>query len=139
MVNPEIINERLLEMEENITLLKELKSIPFDKFRNEPKTFKAAERCLQVSIQCLLDICHHIIVESDWPRPKDNKEAIMELGQKGVIPFSFAKHILPTANLRNLLVHEYTKIDTALIYKHLKDIEDFRKFQKYILKYIKQA
>lgn len=60
MVNPEIINERLREMEENITLLKDLKSTPLDKFRDDPKIFKLAERCLQISIQCLLDICHHI-------------------------------------------------------------------------------
>jgi len=40
MINPEIINERLREMDENIVLLEELKSIPFNKFQNDPKTFK---------------------------------------------------------------------------------------------------
>lgn len=139
MVNPEIINERLREMEENITLLKDLKSTPFDKFRDDPKIFKLAERCLQISIQCLLDICHHIIVENNWPRPKDNGEAMLTLGQKGVISSDFAKHIFPMAGLRNLLVHEYTKIDKALIYKHLQNIKDFHNFQKYIITYIKQT
>lgn len=42
MVNPEIINERIREMDENITLLDELKSTPFDKFQNDPKIFKLA-------------------------------------------------------------------------------------------------
>lgn len=137
MVNPEIINERLREMEENVVLLEELKSIPFDKFRNDPKIFKLAMYCLQISIQCLLDICHHIIVENNWPRPKDNKEAILTISQKGIIPADFAKRILPMTGLRNLLIHKYLKINLELIYESLQDLDDFRTFQKYIIKFLK--
>lgn len=139
MVNPEIINERLREMEENITLLDELKSTPFKTFENDPKIFKLAMYCLQISIQCLLDICHHIIVDNNWPRPKNNAEAIITLGEKGVIPVEFANGIIPMANLRNILVHGYLKIDKALLYGNIKKLDDFRTFQKYILKYISGA
>ena len=104
MINPEIINERLREMDENIVLLEELKSIPFNKFQNDPKIFKLAMYCLQISIQCLLDICHHIIVDNNWPRPKNNTEAIITLGEKGVVPIEFANDIVGMANLRNILV-----------------------------------
>ena len=138
MVNPEIINERLQEINENITLLEELKTIPFDRFRNDPKTFKCAERCLEISIQCILDICHHIIVDNNWPRPKDNKEAILTIGQKGVIPPDFADHILPMAGLRNILVHEYFKIDQKRLYDHLQNLGDFRAFQKHIIEFLKK-
>jgi uncharacterized protein YutE (UPF0331/DUF86 family) len=79
MTNPEIINERLREIEENIALLKELRLIPSKKFCVDPKIYKLAERCLQIAIQSLLDICHRIIVENNWPRPKENKEAILTL------------------------------------------------------------
>jgi uncharacterized protein YutE (UPF0331/DUF86 family) len=138
MINPEIINERLREIDENITLLEELKTTPFDKFRDDPKIFKCVERCLEISIQCILDICHHIVVENNWPRPRDNKETILAIGQKDVIPLDFAKNILPMAGLRNLLVHEYTKIEPELIYQHLQKIDDFRIFQKHIIKLLKK-
>ena len=136
MINPEIINERLREMDENITLLEELKSTPFNKFQNDHKTFKLAMYCLQISIQCLLDICHHIIVDNNWPRPKNNTEAIIILGEKGVIPIEFANNIVGMANLRNILVHGYLKIDKALLYGNIKNLGDFRTFQKHILKYL---
>lgn len=136
MVNPEIINERLRGMEENLILLEELKATPADKFRDDPKIFKLAERCLEVSIQALLDICHHIIADNRWPKPKDNQEAIEILGRHKIIPPDFARTILPMAGLRNLLVHEYTKIDPALIYKHCQNLADFRAFQKYIVKFL---
>lgn len=138
MVNRETITERLREIEENIVLLEELKSIPFDKFRADPKTSKCVERCLEVSIQCILDICHHIIVDNNWPRPKDNKEAILTISQKDIIPSEFANRILPMAGLRNILAHEYLKVDLDKLYKHLQNLQDFREFQKHILAYIKK-
>lgn len=137
MVNRETITERLRAIEENIVLLEELKSIPFDKFRDDPKTSKCVERCLEVSIQCILDICHHIIVDNNWPRPKDNKEAILTISQKGIIPSEFADRILPMAGLRNILAHEYLKVDLDKLYKHLQNLDDFHAFQKHILAYIK--
>ena len=70
MVNPEIINERLREINEHILLLEELKNTPFDKFCNDPEVSKCAERCLEISIQCILDICHHIVVGNNWPPAK---------------------------------------------------------------------
>jgi uncharacterized protein YutE (UPF0331/DUF86 family) len=138
MVNPEIINERLREMEENLILLEELKSTPAGKFRDDPKIFKLAERCLEVSIQALLDICHHIIAENGWPKPKDNQEAIAIMAKHKIMPKDFVETILPMAGLRNLLVHEYVKIDPALIYQHCQNLADFRTFQKYIVKFLNE-
>jgi uncharacterized protein YutE (UPF0331/DUF86 family) len=139
MVSSQIINERLREISENIGLLEELKAMSFKEFHSDPKIVKCAERCLEVSIQSILDICHHIIVDSNWPRPKDNKEAILTLGRKKVIPSNFANRILPMAGLRNILAHEYLKIDTKQIYQHLQNLKDFRTFQKHIVKFLKNA
>lgn len=137
MVNPELINERLREMQANILLLEEFKMIPFDKFNADPKTIKATEHCLQLSIQCILDIGHHITVDNDWPRPNDNKEMILMLGQKEIFPIDFANRIIPMVGFRNILVHEYLKIDTKQLYSHLQHLQDFREFQKYIIAYLK--
>lgn len=139
MVNPEIINERLREMDENISLLEELRTMPFNKFHDDPKISKCVERCLEISIQCILDICHHIIVDNNWPRPKDNKEAILTLGQKKIIPSDFANRIQQMAGLRNILVHEYLKIDPKQIYQHLQNLGDFRTFQKHIIEFLRNT
>ena len=137
MVNPELINERLREMRANILLLEEFNIIPFDKFNADPKTIKATEHCLQLSIQCILDIGHHIVVDNDWPRPNDNKEMILVLGQKGIFPIDFANRIVPMVGFRNILVHEYLKIDTKQLYSHLQYLQDFHEFQKHIIAYLK--
>lgn len=137
MINPEIINDRLREITENIALLEESIIIPFEKFRGDPKTIKYVERCLQISIQCIVDICHHLIVENNWTRPRDNKEALAIIAEQGIIPPIFAERLEPMIGLRNLLVHEYLKIDPARIYDHLSHLDDFRLFQKHIVEYLK--
>lgn len=139
MVNAEIINMRVNELNENIVMLEELRAVPFDKFSEDPKKFKLARYCLQISIQCLLDICHHIIVDSDWQRPKSNQEAIEIVAGKKVIPPDFAKRVLPLVGLRNILVHEYLAVNNRLLYDNLRNLQDFRDFQKHILAYLKKV
>lgn len=138
MINSEPIKERLKLIDENLPILKELKAVPLDKFKDDKKLQRLAERCLELSIQSLLDIAHYIIAQNNWERSSENKEAILTLGAKGVIPEDFAKKIEPMAGLRNLLIHEYLKIDPAKIHAHLQNLEDFRQFSRYILKYIEK-
>jgi len=139
MVNPVTVNERLREIDENLILLKEFRTISFNKFNADKKICKCVERCLEISIQSILDICHHIIVDNNWPKPKDNKEALLTVARKGVIPLGFAERILPMIGLRNLLVHEYLKINSEKLYQHLQKIDDFRTFQKYIIKFLEKV
>lgn len=136
MINHEVIKERLKEIEENIEILAELGHLNRDKFKSDPKIYKLAEHCLQISIQALLDICHYMIATNNWTRPKDNKESIDIVARHKIIPSSFAKRIRPLAGLRNLIIHEYFAIDLDRIFKHIQRIKDFRQFQKYILAYL---
>ena len=138
MINSEPIKERLKLIDENLPILKELKVIPLDKFKDDKKLQRLAERCLELSIQSLLDIAHYIIAQNNWKRSSENKEAILTLGAKGIIPEDFAKKIEPMAGLRNLLAHEYMEIDPVKIHAHLQNLEDFREFIRHILKYIEK-
>jgi uncharacterized protein YutE (UPF0331/DUF86 family) len=138
MLNGDVIKERMEEMSENLRILVELQEIGKEKFKADPKVFKLTEHCLQISIQALLDICHYIIANNNWPRPKDNQEAISIIARYKVIPEDFSKRIKPMAGLRNILIHEYLKVDLERIYRHLQHLDDFHQFQKYILAYLKK-
>lgn len=137
MSNPDVIKERLQEIDENLKLLAELKELDIEKFKSDPRIFKLAEHCLQICIQALIDICQYIIASNNWRRPRDNQEAIEIIAANNILPQDFAKRILPVSGLRNLLIHEYLKINLDKIYHHLQNLQDFRKFQHYILAYLK--
>lgn len=137
MTNPDILKVRLLEIDKNLEILVKLKTIDEEKFTANPEIFKLAERCLETSIQAILDICHHIIADNNLTRPRDNKHAFEIIAAQKIIPIPFARRIEPMVGLRNILVHEYIEIDPKQIYQHLQNLDDFRIFQKHIIAYLK--
>lgn len=137
-MNTKVIMDRLSEIEENLIILEENKNVPIEKFISDAHIYKLAERCLQICIECILDIANYIIAQNNWPRPKNDSEAIIILGSNEVIPSNFAESIVGMANFRNILVHGYLKIDRSIVYRYLHRAEDFRKFQKYILENIQK-
>lgn len=136
MTNPAIIKSRLQEIDRNLEILERLKETDKKKFINNPEIFKLAERCLEVNIQAIIDICHHIIADDNLTRPRDNKHALKIIAAQKIIPLTFAKRIEPMVGLRNILVHEYIEIDPEQVYQHLQNINGFRTFQKHIVKYL---
>lgn len=64
---------------------------------------------------------------------EDYVDIIDRLGEKGIIPVDFAVKIRPMAGLRNILVHEYARIDFEKVYAILRNnLTDFSKFMEYI-------
>lgn len=138
MINAEVIKERLKAMDENLIILDDLRKMPLNKFLADIKSCRLAERCLEINVQCILDICHHIIAADNFfPRPKNNSEAIEVIARHKVIPHELAERILPMSGLRNILVHEYLAVDNRLLYDNLQNLRDLREFQKHILTYLK--
>lgn len=100
--------------------------------------FGNTERYLQLSIQSIIDIAHLLIIEFGLPRPEDNYEAISILFGKKIISESLVEKIAKMVGLRNLLVHQYGKLDRKIIYKILQEnIADLEEFQKEICKFLK--
>ena len=70
--------------------------------------------------------------------PKNASETITTLGDMKILPKEFVSKIIGMANFRNILIHAYLKIDREIVYENLQHIPDFRKFQKYILEFLKK-
>lgn len=87
----------------------------------------------------MLDIGAHLLAargESDWD---EYKEIFLLLGRHGILPERFAKKTAGMAGLRNLLVHEYRRLNLRKIHKHLqKDLGDFERFVKHVRAYLKK-
>lgn len=139
MINRDIITQRLIEIDENLKILDNLKRLSLDEFKSAPEKYKLAERCLQICIECIIDIGDYIISDKNYPMPKNAAETITTLGDMKILPKEFVSKIVGMANFRNILIHAYLKIDREIIYKNLQNISDFREFQKYILEFLKNT
>lgn len=135
------IFEKLENLKESFGYLQKLRGETHSEkeFISDFHLFGNVERYLQLSIQSIIDIAHLVIIDLDLKRPDDNYEAVSLLYSQSVISEELAGKLTKMVGLRNILVHEYGKIDRKKIYEvfemQLKDLEEF---QKQLLAYLEK-
>ena len=125
------IISKLQKLDEYIKYLKEMQNVNKNKFTEDYHFFGLAERYLQLSIEILLDIGKLLIIIKGLKRPEENQEIFSALRDEKIVSEKLAENLMGIANFRNILVHDYEKIDREIVYEklqnNLSDIEDFKK------------
>jgi uncharacterized protein YutE (UPF0331/DUF86 family) len=84
---------------------------------------------LQLAAQAVIDVALHIGAAEGRPAPDDAREAIRDLGTLGVVSRELAGRLAPIAGLRNVIVHEYARVDIGLVHaactSELDDLDAF--------------
>ena len=131
------IISKLQKLDEYIKYLKEVQKINKNQFVEDYHFFGLAERYLQLSIEILLDVGKLLIVIKGLKRPEENQEIFSALCDEKIISEKLADNLMGIANFRNILVHDYEKIDREIVYEKLRDnLEDFENFRKEIAGYV---
>ena len=132
-----LITTKLSKLRQYQKYLKELKTNTFEDFKSDFKIIGAAERYLQVSIECMIDIGNEIISSLQLQRPERYRDIPYILAQSRIIPKTFAETMASMIGFRNLLVHDYASINLKLVYEFLKTkLIDFENFVKYIAEWL---
>ncbi|AJA48557.1 hypothetical protein CPAST_c24880 [Clostridium pasteurianum DSM 525 = ATCC 6013] len=131
MVKREIVISRIDKLNEYMRILKSLTKYDRKTYINDPLIYGSAERFLHLSIECILDIANHVIADMRYRRPENNKDIFLVLHENKIIDEKLKNNLCNMAGFRNILVHDYLKLDRALVYdiinNNLNDIEDFIK------------
>ena len=117
--------------------LEPLRDKPRLDFDQDPYLRDIVERNLEIAAQSCIDICHRIISLEKARKPSDYYEAILIMGELGVLPLDFSRHLAPIAGLRNILVHEYVSVDWDLVYENLQQLDDLHRFKELIRQWMK--
>lgn len=132
------IISKLQKLDEYVKYLKETQKINKNKFIEDYHFFGLAERYLQLSIEILLDVGKLLIIIRELKRPEENQEIFSALRDEKIISEKLAKNLIGIANFRNILVHDYEKIDREIVYEKLQNnIDDFELFKKEVSEYLK--
>lgn len=134
------VKDKLFKLDLSIRLIEELMSRDRNILFKDDVLKSAIYFNLIVSIEIILDIGNHIL-SSEFNRPEDNYESIIySLGMRGIIPKELADENKGMGSFRNLLVHDYGKIDDkkALEYAE-KAPAIFRKFGEIFIKMTEPA
>lgn len=137
MTNVELVREKLRALEEYISELENFQSFTVEQLRSSKRDLWAVAHGLQISIECILDIGNHIIADNKLGNPTNYREIVEILGRRGVISAELAEELKEMPGFRNILIHEYLKVDVEKVHKNLqKAPAQFQKFIGFINRYI---
>ena len=133
MVDADTIARRLRVLRDYIQKLRRFQAMTLDEIAGDYVIYWAVLRGLQVAIQCVIDVTSHLHTELGLD-VEDSYEGVMRgLGAAGVLPKDFAARISSMPKFRNVLVHDYIRVDEHKVYENLQGgLDDFERFIMHI-------
>ncbi len=127
--------ERIEQLEANIASLKVFaKDHSLEAIRKNRFDEWALRYGLLESIQILIDLSCHLVSRFNLGSVKTYADCIENLREHSYISDSLSERLVSMIGLRNLLVHEYSKIDLEKLYGYLEFTRDFSEFIRQIEK-----
>ena len=138
MIDKKLIKTKISSIQNNLEQLKRFENLSFDEVVENYDTHKIVERIIELLINEAIDINQHFISESKLNKLSfDFKESFLLLEKLNVYPKSFAQEISLSVGLRNILVHQYNRLDEKIFYTSIKDcLKQYSQYCRYILKFL---
>lgn len=141
MINKEITDRLISLISEYTQDLKEAAASykKFSGFKKDKKIQRYVERTLQIDIEACLDLANHIISEKGFREPSSNADTFYILCENKIIPMPFFNKLKDMASFRNLMVHNYAKVDVEKVYGILKrHLKDFDMYLSYVIEFLER-
>lgn len=130
MTSRERITEKLVELTAYIDDLVRTQGMSWAEFQKNVMLRRGVERTLQVATECALDIGNMVISYKQWRAAESNRDVFRVLSEHDILPEPLLNDLLKAASYRNILVHEYTRLEPSVVFALLKkmpqDLLDFR-------------
>ena len=129
-MNRDVILNKKESLERCIKQVREYYARPSDvDFKEDYLRQDAIAVNLQRATELAIDMANHVIKERKLGLPKESRQSFEILGKSGIIPHELALMLQGMVGFRNILVHEYQKLDIGImidiIENHLQDLVDF--------------
>lgn len=124
-----IIQRKLALLDEQVSQLKStLAEVSYAEFKASWANRCVAERALQVAVEIMIDVAERIIALEGAGPVASASEAMERLVQLKVL--ATPAPYVDMVRFRNLIVHQYEKIDPALLFDlATRRLDDFRTFR----------
>ncbi|NLW22571.1 MAG: DUF86 domain-containing protein [Tissierellia bacterium] len=129
MVDVEVIKQRLNQLSTSLSKIERFKEVSLEEFLKNDIIQDVVEYNLFIAINMMIDIATHIVVDNNLGNPETLGEAFSILNKKKYLSDEETKIYKKMVGLRNILSHEYIKIDKNIIYDIIKNnLIDIKKF-----------
>ena len=113
MTDADLVAKKLAEIE---TYVQELRTLARpEALESDVREERFIAHTLQLAIQSALDVASHIVSDDRLGEPATNRELFELLARHDWISAEPAEDLARMAGFRNLLVHDYAKIDLEIV------------------------
>jgi uncharacterized protein YutE (UPF0331/DUF86 family) len=128
------IDDKIKEIEKLLEELESILPISLEEYLNDFKSKAAGERYFEKIVEAIVDLAFLTIKERNLKIPEEDKEAFVILAEAGIISKELCEKLKDAKWMRNIIAHEYGKIDDELVFDSLKEelITDAQEFIKQI-------
>jgi len=107
----------------------------FEEYLQKVEKRRATERLLQISVECILDVCHLFVSGLRLGLPAQEDDLVGRMDAAGLISPDLAGLLRRMRRFRNILVHEYGEVDDHIVFETARErLADLVRFRGEILK-----
>lgn len=96
--------------------------------RADPLWLPGIKYLMISAVEGCIDVAQHICGSQGWGPPADNGDAMLVLGRSRVLDDALAGRMRTAVGFRNVLVHEYVRVDDGIVVSRLADLSDISAF-----------
>ena len=131
----------LAKLDELDGYLRELRAVAPERFEDyqRTETRRSCERLIQISLGAVIDVCSRLVVGLRLGLPGEEDDLFEKLALEGAVSGSMAATIRRMKGLRNLLVHEYGRVNDEIVFETVRGrLGDFDAFKREVLAFLRK-
>lgn len=131
MVNRDVLTAKMGFFERQMLRIREKRDVSLAEFLVDPDRQESILFNLQMAIQNCIDVAAHIVSEEGLGVAGSTNELFYFLEENGIIDPLLTEKMIRATGFRNLLVHEYIRVDLEVVYRVAReDIVDLELFMQ---------
>ena len=135
MVDKDLILAKAGSVKSHLNRVLEKRNVDLDNFIKDIDRQESILFNIQTAVQNCIDIAAHIICEDSFGVPGSTTEMFYLLEKNGYLDNDLTQKMVKAVGFRNLIVHEYGKIELEQVYEIAQDdINDLNEYLKAIIK-----
>jgi len=139
MVDQALILRKVADLEKYLLQIREFQNISIAEYSNDWKTQRIVERTLQIMIETCTDVATHIISDQKYRVPDTYADIFKVLSEENLLGRELTERLIRMVQFRNIVVHDYKKVDPEVIVGILKKhLADFTYFKDAVITFVKK-
>lgn len=139
MVDRERVLAKLDEMRGYVGELRSIAPATIEEYKRIA-TKRACERLLQISVECVIDVCQLLVSGFRLGLPAEEDDLFDKLEEAELFTPETVQTLRKMRGCRNILVHEYGQVSNEIVFETIRtELDDFDEFACAVLEALPSA